>query len=257
MLVFKLCTYFISFSILVNVGNAVGQLFGLNYALGAEALGVHFLFYGVQIIRALASGVDINSGSKVFPRVTMCDFDIRQMSNEHRYTIECALPINLFNEKIFIFLWFWLVGLTLMNFLSLIAWISSLFAMNRTSYIKKYLSISERMRRTPLDRKHLKCFTELYLRQDGVFAVRMLSKNTNDVVVAEIVCKLWDHFILHHGKNKEFHRSHPVELNGLEGEEIVDGYRGRSYNRPNQLDVDNGEGSKAKSNVTTPGNIFP
>lgn len=212
---------------------------------------------GVKLINDLSSGIDVHSGSRIFPRVTMCDFDIRQMSNEHKYTIECALPINLFNEKIFIFLWFWLVAMTLLNFLSLIAWISALFAMNRTSYVKKYLCISERMRRTRLDKKHLKCFTELYLRQDGVFAIRILSKNTNDVVVAEIVCKLWDHFILHHGKNKEFHRDHTPEDTFDFEEDIGNGYRGRSYNRPNQLDVGDGDGNKAKSNATTPGNIFP
>lgn len=216
-------------------------------------MGIHYLYYGVYIARNLAAGLDINHGSKIFPRVTMCDFDIRQMANEHKYTIECALPINLFNEKIFVFLWFWLVSMALLNICSLFAWISSLFAMNRTAYVKKYLYISERMRRTPLDKKHLKCFTELYLRQDGVFAIRILSKNTNDVVVAEIVCKLWDHFRLHHGQRREFHVDHPVELYELESGEGGEFSR-RPYNRPNELNMGDAE---AKSNVTTPGNIFP
>jgi len=217
----------------------------LNFLLGTEQLGIHYLYYGVYALGLLISGQDISNGNKVFPRVTMCDFTIRQMANLHQFTIECTLPINLFNEKIFLFIWIWLVLVTFINFLSLLFWLSSLFTISRTAYVNKYLFISERMRRRPCDKKHLRCFTEYYLRQDGVFLIRMLSKNTSDVVVSEVVCKLWDHFILHHSRRAEFHRNLCV-TEGLELEIMVSDRNGNPEN--------NGINS---TTPTTPGNIFP
>ena len=58
---------------------------------------------------------------KIFPKVTKCTF--------HKYgpsgTVEkrdglCVLPLNIINEKIFIFLWFWLIFLALVTGLYLI-----------------------------------------------------------------------------------------------------------------------------------------
>jgi hypothetical protein len=69
--------------------------------------------YGFEVMDGLTNEWEIRESYR-FPRVTLCDFDIRQLANVQRWTVQCVLPINLFNEKIFIFLWFWLTsGLSL------------------------------------------------------------------------------------------------------------------------------------------------
>jgi len=61
--------------------NAIGQLFLLNFLLGADGMGVNFIWYGIHIMQLIIDGKDIGENSRVFPRITMCDFTIRQFSN--------------------------------------------------------------------------------------------------------------------------------------------------------------------------------
>jgi hypothetical protein len=87
--------------------NAIGQLFVLNAVLAAK-----YDTFGADIVRNLADNVDWTEESYVvFPRVTICEFKARgqDMVNVHPYTVQCVLPINLYNEKIYVFLWFWMI----------------------------------------------------------------------------------------------------------------------------------------------------
>jgi hypothetical protein len=45
---------------------------------------------------------------KIFPRLTFCEIFIREIGTVHPYLIQCVLRINLFNEVIFIIVWYWL-----------------------------------------------------------------------------------------------------------------------------------------------------
>ncbi|PIO65181.1 putative innexin-3, partial [Teladorsagia circumcincta] len=89
---------FVKFLYLVNIFT---QFYILNSFLGSD-----YTFWGFQTFRDLWNGREwLDSG--VFPRVTMCDFKIRRLANTHKYTVQCVLMINMFNEKIYLFIWFW------------------------------------------------------------------------------------------------------------------------------------------------------
>jgi len=89
------------------ISNVIGQLFLLN-----EVLSIKYSSFGADIVRSMVDNVDWSEDSYVaFPRVTLCDFKVRgqDMANVHRYTVQCVLPINIYNEKIYVFLWFWML----------------------------------------------------------------------------------------------------------------------------------------------------
>ena len=76
-----------------------------------------------------------------------CNFAVRNLAdNIHTYTVQCSLPINLFNEKIFLIIWFWLYFTTLCTLFGFLYWISSLLYPHfYKSHITRYLSSMKRI----------------------------------------------------------------------------------------------------------------
>lgn len=62
-------------------------------------LDVDYHLYGVQVIIRMLRSQDWQMSDR-FPRVTLCSFHIRHQSRVHDYVVQCALTINIFNEKV-------------------------------------------------------------------------------------------------------------------------------------------------------------
>lgn len=110
----------------LNFVNIVGQIFFLNTFLHGE-----FLTYGSRALAYLRSDVwdDVNPMIKAFPRLTKCTF--------HRYgptggvqlhDAMCVLPLNILNEKIFIFIWVWFIILALLSGLAVVYRVICMFS---------------------------------------------------------------------------------------------------------------------------------
>jgi len=173
---------------LLSIANVCGQLLLLNSLLGSG-----FHVYGVEVVRSIIRGEDWTTGSR-FPRITMCDFKVRRLGNVQRYTVQCVLPINLFNEKIFFFLWLWLIFVFFTLFASILTWLlRANFLTDRLRYVKKHLYLTGRLK-DDHSKKTARKFVVDYLGQDGVFILRLVGHNTNALTVTEFVCALWENY---------------------------------------------------------------
>ncbi|CAG5135018.1 unnamed protein product [Candidula unifasciata] len=165
--------------------NVVFQFFILN-----KFLCMDYTVYGYEVIKTLVTEGEFKDAPR-FPRITLCDFEIRQLENIQRYTVQCVLPINLFNEKIFIFLWFWYLFVAVIScwsYLSLL--IHFLIKHNRSHYVKKYLKLQDNLK-NETDSKLAKKFAHEYLKDDGIFVLQLVAKNTSEIVVTDLVNSLW------------------------------------------------------------------
>ena len=98
--------------------------------------------HGISGLRRLLVGEHAFESPR-FPRVTMCDFMTRHLgSNQHWYAVQCNLPINIYNDRIFAAIWIWLIALTALNIISFVSWMIFLTHRYRLASIEKYLSIS-------------------------------------------------------------------------------------------------------------------
>lgn len=164
----------------------LAQLFALNAFLGIE-----YNFYGISVIRSLFLGKEWIVSSR-FPGVSMCDISIRRLGNVQKYTVQCVLSINLFNERIFLFIWYWLVFLATLTCVSLLTWFRhSILKKNRHCFIKKHLAVMGRLK-SKEDELFATKFLEDYLRQDGILVLRLLEHNVDSITLTHFVCMLWD-----------------------------------------------------------------
>ncbi|CAD6194743.1 unnamed protein product [Caenorhabditis auriculariae] len=64
----------------------------------------------------------------IFPRQTMCDFDIRTKGNVQKYSVQCVLAMNMVNEKIFLLLFYWLLALLVATVVNTFLWMQSMYS---------------------------------------------------------------------------------------------------------------------------------
>jgi hypothetical protein len=198
--------------------NSLIQIFLLNAFLGND-----YHLFGFEVIIKFARGLDWGE-SKRFPRVTLCDFHIREIGIIHRYTVQCVLPINLFNEKIFLILWFWILLLAAFNIGDFISWLFRIIRVDsRTAYVRRKLAMNRALLNEPFDefsnteqvrlneKVRSKAFVRYYLQEDGCFALRLLARNGQDIIVGEIIDKLYQHFSTIYDRDR-MNSDHPIIL---------------------------------------------
>ncbi|XP_013109843.1 innexin inx3 [Stomoxys calcitrans] len=95
----------------------------VNIFLVDKFLGGAFMTYGTDVIKFSNMDQDKRSDPmiEIFPRLTKCTFHkFGPGGSPQRHDTLCVLALNILNEKIYIFLWFWFIILSVISGLALI-----------------------------------------------------------------------------------------------------------------------------------------
>jgi innexin len=100
--------------------------------------------------------------------VTLCDFSIREVGNpnkSHQYTVQCALPVNLFNQQIFTLIWIWYIIVLFWNIGEAIVWSQRCVSIKAQKWITQRVFLKNR---NCAGSKRLQNFLSFYLESDGL-----------------------------------------------------------------------------------------
>nr|QIC55132.1 innexin 8 [Lymnaea stagnalis] len=159
---------------------SVGLHLSLNFFIDED-----FMWYGYEVFENYLRGIPQFSAR--FPAQTLCDMEVRESTtNVNRYTVQCILPINRYSEKIFIFVWFWLLMLIIINGWSLFKWgIRLLSPSDRRRFVQGYVEITLYLMKMQ-KRKMMKRFGH-----DGVVVFRTLEDAVGVIMANQIFQELY------------------------------------------------------------------
>jgi innexin len=162
--------------------NAIGQFFFLQYFLSYHD--IHYVQYAFRMLLIAMSSQSLPE-SQLFPHITLCDFHIRELGEQHHYTVECILVINVFIEKLYFVLWIWLCVLFLVTMVDTSQLIYRLFLKHaRRIFIVQHLDL---LVNTPAATE-LASFARMPI--DIHLTLRILSGNVNQLIIADILDEL-------------------------------------------------------------------
>jgi len=169
---------------MINLANVIAQLMFLNYFFEGE-----FVLYGLDVFRFTTMDPKERRDpiSRIFPKVTKCTFEKYGLSGSiQKIDGLCLLPLNVFNEKIYVFLWFWFL---------FIAVLSSFNSVYRTvvmmSSKTRLFLLRKESRRSP--RSELVTINEQFKLGDW-FILCQIGKNCDTMIFKEVVSNLANHF---------------------------------------------------------------
>lgn len=187
--------------------NSIIQLILIQMVLGQPGW-----FYGIDIWHSIFVRNSVLTDSPYFPRVTLCDLRIREVGNLHRYTVQCVLPINMLNEKMFSLTWFWLVYVFIANLFSFIsALYNTIIPRSRINFIRNLYNTSSQ--KSISDSKLLEKFVQDFLMQDGALIIEIIYHNGSAIRATKLVNALFSNYQKKEPENQTKQQEREQEVN--------------------------------------------
>ncbi|CAF1309860.1 unnamed protein product [Adineta steineri] len=174
------------------IANTIGQLYAIRFLL-EEKWTIKQTLKGFQNIFT-ADVLRTNPLSKYFPKISMCDFRIIEPNSDegHKYTVQCVLTINVYNEQIFTVLYIWMNIVLVITLYDFVSWVLYFILPRlRFSFFSQRIQIQQSITTV---RTGMRAFVHDYLQQDGFFILRLIHSNVGDDVTSTILSNLWKNF---------------------------------------------------------------
>ncbi|CAJ0587513.1 unnamed protein product, partial [Mesorhabditis spiculigera] len=191
----KYSTYYVTF-----IYFAAKLAFLLNVGLQARLLNRYVLpeqtsDFGWDVWKTLAFSENHTlHDNGLFPRVSLCDFDVRETANIQTHTVQCVLIINIFTEKIFIVLWAWYLFLSAFTAANLVSWLWLVFSeTSKEHFVISHLEMAEKEFDKSIlqDRAKVDKFLNAYLGMDGIFILQLINQHADVIFITELVGALF------------------------------------------------------------------
>ncbi|KAL6730119.1 hypothetical protein Aduo_001114 [Ancylostoma duodenale] len=181
----------------LEVINAFGQLYMLSCFVGQGDY-----FWGYHLLTTVLNGSD-DPNTGIFPRIVLCDVARFALANLHQEHMQCVLMLNFINEKIYTFLWFWIVFVAIASTFSAIRYtVALVLPMYRGLMADNFLPTQDVLfsnaaaehgvRPTPVaSRALVDYFVHKVLRCDGVLLLSFINVNAGGLVTHDIAHQLW------------------------------------------------------------------
>ena len=184
--------FFCEFLSLINV---FGQMFLMNRFLGGV-----FWTYGSDVFNFIETDSEerVDPMIAVFPEVTKCTF-MRFAASGSMQSIDviCVLPLNLLNQKIYVFLWFWCMILLVLTSICLIYRLAILKSVRLRTYLMRVRYSN--VRRTVLDNAVLR------IGSGDWFLLYLLGENVDPDVFRELMNEFSQRVLSYKEERIEFH----------------------------------------------------
>ncbi|XP_076435006.1 innexin unc-9-like [Babylonia areolata] len=169
-----------------------------QFILLSVFLQINFWDFGVKTLKEYSDKDMMMATTDTFPTVALCHFKTYDKKNPLGNWVQCILTINIFLEKLFLIEWFWLLLLLVITSISLAVWCFKILqTQTAIKFVRSYMKLMGVYSPSHPVPEHcsVEQFVTEYLRNDGVFILRILAVNTNEVVVAQLVEELWTRYL--------------------------------------------------------------
>jgi hypothetical protein len=196
----------------------------LNFLILTWLFDFNYFTYGYESLRICFTKQN-NAHAQdnaFFPKQAWCDGAMFPKKYGNVYSFQCSLPVNLFNQLFYLAFWFWLVILALMDVISVFYWLLLINRSYRNRIVYNALQLDEHKNLNSsytaayyftqdANKESIDSFlvdkTGLNLSEnfnlffyhvcscDVVLAIKLISLNSNNLALRDILNNLWDHYL--------------------------------------------------------------
>jgi len=173
---------------LLNLINVLFQ-FSIMYKL----VGQGNLGWGFRMVTNAFKGIHFDE-TGYFPRVTFCEFRRDVLANSQMKEAQCALPVNILNEKLYLVLYFWFLILSLVTLIDLL-WSLAVYLCTFLRHHQgiDYLKLLENVSPHKYATEELKReFVQDTLGRDGLLLLSFIDSHAGCMVASEVACELFN-----------------------------------------------------------------